>query len=184
VSPPPTLADAVNEDPAKWFEEEVQTHETPLRAWLRMKFPSLCDLDDVVQEAYLRIWKKRSSGGLRSPKGFLFTAAHNAACDVYRREHAELIERGNDGAVLVVPEDAPDAAEQTARRHEQDICTEAILSLPEKMRQVFTLRKIYGLSQKEIAQQLGIAVHTVEAHIGEGARRCQKFVRAKGLNKP
>jgi RNA polymerase sigma factor (sigma-70 family) len=184
LSLPVSPVDASHQDHAKWFTEEVQPHEVHLRSWIRMKFPSLCDLDDIVQEAYLRIWRKRSSGAVRSPKGFLYTAAHNAACDFYRRQHAEVIERGNEPALLASPETAPDAAELAALHFEQEACAAALLALPEKMRQVFTLRKIFGLSQRQIAEQLGIAEHTVEAHIGEGSRRCMKFLRARGINRP
>jgi RNA polymerase sigma-70 factor (ECF subfamily) len=43
------------------------------------------------------------------------------------------------------------------------------------------LRKIYGLSQKEIAAQLGIAEHTVEAQVANGMRRCTEFLSRLGL---
>jgi RNA polymerase sigma-70 factor (ECF subfamily) len=65
--------------------------------------------------------------------------------------------------------------ETVARSEEIEILTEAIQSLPERCRQVLTLRKIYGLSQKEIAAQLGIAEHTVEAQTAIGVRKCAAF---------
>ena len=43
-----------------------------------------------------------------------------------------------------------------------------------------TLRKIYGLSQKEVAAQLGLAVHTVEIQTGIGVRKCVEFFRRRG----
>jgi len=48
----------------------------------------------------------------------------------------------------------------------------AIQSLPDRCRQVFTLRKVYGCSQKEIALRLNISENTVEQHLTKAARRC------------
>ena len=54
--------------------------------------------------------------------------------------------------------------------------TKAIQSLPDRCRQVFTLRKVYGLSQKEVARELGISEKTVSAQIAIGMRKCTSFV--------
>ena len=64
---------------------------------------------------------------------------------------------------------------------QREILTKAIQSLPDRCRQVLTLRKIYGLSQKEIAASLGIAEHTVEAQVATGMRRCAIFLARFGL---
>ena len=56
-----------------------------------------------------------------------------------------------------------------------------IQTLPDRCRQILTLRKIYGLPQKEIARQLGIAEHTVEAQVGAGVRRCAEYLSRFGL---
>ena len=117
-------------------------------------------------------------------QAFLFIAARNAACDVFRRQPQEVIEPlENSTAASNVSENKPDAAEMAATNQELEILAEAMRSLPERCRQVFTLRKIFGLSQKEIAAQLGIAEHTVEVQINKGARRCVEFLRARGISR-
>ena len=50
--------------------------------------------------------------------------------------------------------------------------TAAVARLPTRCRQVFTLRKVYGLSQKEIAAELNISENTVEQHLAKGMRLC------------
>ena len=54
--------------------------------------------------------------------------------------------------------------------------TEAIQSLPDRCRQIFTLRKVYGMSQQQIAQRLGISEHTVSAQLTIGVRKCTDYV--------
>ena len=53
--------------------------------------------------------------------------------------------------------------ESVARNQELELLTQAIQSLPDRCRRIFTLRKVYGLSQADIAQRLGISENTVSA---------------------
>ena len=45
--------EARDADQSEWFKHELLVHEPVLRAWLHSRFPKDCDIDDVVQEAYL-----------------------------------------------------------------------------------------------------------------------------------
>ena len=46
-----------------------------------------------------------------------------------------------------------------------------------------TLRKLYGLSQKEVAARLGISEHTIEAQGSIGLRKCIEYFRHHGYNR-
>jgi RNA polymerase sigma factor (sigma-70 family) len=184
MNPPPSdPAPVLDRNAARWFAEEVEPHEFRLRAWLAARFPRLQDLDDVVQETYVRLFRARRAGGIRSVQAFLFTAARNAACDVFRRQRGCVLDHMEDHAALRVLEEKPDVAEQVSASQELEVLAEAIRQLPHRCRQVFTLRKIYGLSQREVALQLGISEHTVEVQMGKGARRCAEFLRARGITR-
>ena len=167
--------------PDRWFTDEVQAHENALRAWLRSKFPSLADPDDIVQEAATRVWRVHSQRAVLSPKSLLFTTAQNLALDQLRRRQIACMEPIAEMGEISVYEDRPTPAETTAHNQELEILTQAIQSLPDRCRQVLTLRKIYGLPQKQIAAQLGIAEHTVEAQVANGMRRCAEFLARRGL---
>lgn len=65
----------------RWFVEEVQPHESSLRSYLRCMFPSLPDIDDLVQESYARLIRAREAGRVSYVKAFPFTTARNAALD-------------------------------------------------------------------------------------------------------
>lgn len=165
-----------NAETALWFAEEVQVHKTALLAWLHGKFPEASDLDDIAQEALTRVWRARANSAVPSPKALLFTIAHNLALDQVRRNQVADIKPLAEMAALYVYEDGPSPAETTAHKQELELLTQAIQSLPDRCRQVLTLRKIYGLSQKEIAAQLGISEHTVEAQVANGMHRCSAFL--------
>ncbi len=165
----------------RWFADEVQVHEGALRAWLRGKFPAISDPDNLVQETLTRVWKSQASGKVQSPKALLFTTAHNLAIDQLRRQQITRMEPLTEIEDRFVYEESPTPADATVSNQELEFLTRAIQSLPDRCRQVLTLRKIYGLSQKEIAAQLGIAEHTVEAQVANGMRRCAEFFGRLGL---
>lgn len=179
--PPRTTVPPANSDSARWYAEQLQPHATELRAWLRGRFPALTDPDNIAQEALARVWQAHQGGAVSSPRALLFTTGRNLALDELRRRQIVTFESVTEIADLPVYEDVPTAAEAAAHHQELEILTKAIQSLPDRCRQVLTLRKIYGLSQKEIAARLGIAEHTVEAQIATGMRKCAEFLARFGL---
>lgn len=174
MSPPPS-------DHARWFAEEVQAHEPALRAYLRGKFPSLPDLDDLVQETYARLLRANQAGAVRSAKAFLFTTARNVAFDFFRRKRVVSLEGTAEIDRLYVLDEKPGVAETVCQEQELDLLLDAIRALPDRCREVLTLRKIYGLSHREIAARLGIAERTVNAQVAIGLLRCRDYLRARGV---
>jgi RNA polymerase sigma-70 factor (ECF subfamily) len=168
-------------DPASWFAAEIQPHEKRLRVYLRARFPALRDFDDLIQETYARVMRAYHRGQVTSPKALLFITARNAAYDLYRHQRVVPMERLSELDGPSVIEERPDAAELASREQETQLVQEAIRSLPERCRQVFTLRKIYGLSYKEIAAQLGISERTVNAQVTFGIERCRQFLAGRGV---
>jgi RNA polymerase sigma-70 factor (ECF subfamily) len=73
-------------------------------------------------------------------------------------------------------DDADGIPESVARNQEIELLTTAIQSLPERCRQVLTLRRLYGLSQREIATRLGISENVVEHQVALGVRKCTAFL--------
>jgi RNA polymerase sigma factor (sigma-70 family) len=168
-------------DADRWFALEVLPHEPSLRAYLRGKFPSLTDTDDLVQETYARLLRARETGGVRSAKALLFTTARNAAFDLFRRKRVVSIEGTAEIDELFVYDDSPGVAETICHEQELELLLDAVRALPDRCREVLTLRKIYGLSHKEIATRMGISERTVNAHVAIGLLRCRDFLRNRGV---
>lgn len=168
---------------AHWFAREVQPHEEALRGWLGSRFPSLMDVDDVIQDAYSRLLKARRSGPIASAKAYLFVSARNLALNQLRHQKHVRPEGFTEIDPSSVVDDGAAIPEAVAREEELQILIQAIQALPDRCRRILTLRKIYGLSQKETAQRLGISENTVETQGAIGLRKCVEFFRQRGYGR-
>ncbi|MGH7956741.1 MAG: RNA polymerase sigma factor [Opitutaceae bacterium] len=160
---------------SQWFHDEVHPHDAQLKSYLRGSFPSVREVDDLVQESYLRVWKARAAQPIGSARSFLFQVARRLAIDVLRRRKTSRIDAVCDLAALPVIEDRPSAADAACRSEELWLLAQAIHALPARCREVMILRKIEGLSQKQIAVRLGITEGTVQIHVGRGLRHLEDF---------
>lgn len=167
---------------AQWFSEEVYPHEGQLRGYLRRRYPGVHDVDDVVQESFLRIWKARLARPIRSSKTFLFQIARRLVVDKVRRERAARTERVQDLTLLKVMDDRPDPNELLSYHEKVAIVADALAELPERCREVFILRKFKGVPQREIAFKLRIAEGTVESQVARGMKLMERHLRIRGIN--
>ncbi len=162
---------------------ELQPHEAALRGYLHgIANPS--DVDDLVQETYLRLFKTRDRGPISSVRGLLFAIARNAARDLHRRRVASGASSIAEIDCSRVFDHAPGVIEMVSRQQEINLLAAAIRELPPRCREILLLRKFEQLSHREIAQRLGIAEHTVEAQLTKALRRCEEFFARHGALPP
>jgi RNA polymerase sigma-70 factor (ECF subfamily) len=166
----------------RWFAEEVHPHEGSLRSYLQGAFPQVGDVDDVVQESYLRTLRAKASQPIHSARAFLFTIARHLALDTLRREKASPIDGVDRLEALPVIDDLADVTEHVGRRERISIMGDAIAALPARCRAVFILHKIKGLSRRETAAQLGLAERTVEIQTANAVRRCAHYLQRRGVS--
>ncbi len=172
--------DSPRSDHAQWFAAELAPHEPALRGYLRgLVNPS--DIDDLVQETYARLLRARERGPIEHPRGLLFATARNAARDLFRRRTTANTIPITEMIGSRVFDDAPNAAETVSRRQETDLLASAIAELPPRCREILVLRKFENLSHREIAEKLGLSVHTVEAQLTKALHRCEEFFARHGL---
>jgi RNA polymerase sigma-70 factor (ECF subfamily) len=160
----------------QWFDGFVVQTRSQLNAYLQQFLSSPEDALEVSQEAYLKVYcALRARGDAEHvPKALLYTTARNLA--ISRLRHQQVVDRTAQ-AVRVSHElrVRRSTAEQDATRRESFNSLLAVINtLPPKCRTVMLLRLKDGLSQKEIAQRLGIAVSTVEKHLARGLHLSRK----------
>jgi RNA polymerase sigma factor (sigma-70 family) len=144
------------------------------------KIVPIGDVEDVVQETYVRMLLVDEPSKIENPKSYLFKIARNLALDSVKSAASRLTESWDDsmdGDAVGPSHDYDETFERAASSEEFGHFCEAVRQLPKQARRVFVLKKVYGYSQREIARELGIAESTVEKHISLAVRRCSIYMR-------
>lgn len=145
-----------------------------LRAFVRAE-----DIDDVLQEAFLRAYQAEAGGEIKSPRAYLFITARNIVYKEFRRR-ARFVSNALEEFDV---DDGEAPVDMTVHdRWKFSTFMDAVASLPDQCRRVFLLRKFYGYSYRQIAKQLGISEKTVENHLLNGLKRCGAWMRDKGYD--
>lgn len=152
-----------------WFARNVLPHEADLRRWLARIAPDI-DADDIVQETYAGIAKDFEK--IVTPRAFMFTVARNAVIAHLRHKRIVNIVAIADLDILPVVDSGATGEQQLVGREELLMLQQALADLPDRCREVITLRKIEGVPQREVARRLGLSESTVEKHVSAGIRRC------------
>ena len=159
-------------------------HQSFLKKFLSRYLYNHQDIEDVVQETYLRAYKAEQDKGIEQPKAFLFRIAKNIALTELTKKSRLITNYIADlDDSVVIESDATVEDEVQARQHLGIYC-EAVAALPEQCRRVYLLRKVHGLPHKEIAERLGLTVSSIEKHLHKGVLKCRAFVREREEGMP
>ena len=164
----------------RWFAREVLPHESDLRHWLsrRSRAGLPCDVDDIIQETYARLWTA-DVAAILNPRAYLFVTARRILGEVIRRAQVVKIELAADFEDLEVLDESDVGLEgRLSARQEVEGLRRIVASLPSKCRQAFQLKKLEGLSQRETAQRMGVAESTVEKHLAKAFRIVSEAIKA------
>lgn len=148
------------------FRNLFDEQRDPLFRFLHRLTRNQADAEDLLQETFLSVWRKRGQGeAWRNPAAFLRAVALRLWLDSRRRtvRRRELALWPRSEAV------APPADEQVAADDERALRLArvrlALGDLPEALREAFELYRVHGLSIREIAQSAGAPVKTIETRI-------------------
>ncbi len=160
---------------------QVFSYRAALQKYLRKFTAGAEDIEDLVQEAYVRMCALPDGQVVDSPRALLFRIARNLAVDRARQKLTHATDDVADFEPLNVSseEAEPDELVDLDRRF-ASFCA-AVDRLPPLCRRVFVLRKVYQLSHAEIAEVLGLSHSTIEKHVAKGLVRCRDQLRELGL---
>jgi RNA polymerase sigma-70 factor (ECF subfamily) len=149
---------------------QILPHEADVRAWLRRTGGLAADVDDIIQETYCRLAALEAVTHIVSGRAYFFRTARNIAIERIRRARIVRIDCVTEIDALNVVDDEPSPERIVAGRRELLRVQRLIEGLPERCRQIFTLRRIQGLSQREVAARLGVTENVVETQSMRGLR--------------
>jgi RNA polymerase sigma factor (sigma-70 family) len=126
------------------------------------------DADDLLQEIWLKI-ADRDSGPVASPLSYLFRTADLLMIDRYRAARQARIRERDwtdvQGGAAPGVSDAPSVERHLIGREQARLVTQALDALPARAAAVFRRHRIDGIAQRDIANELGVSLSTVESDL-------------------
>lgn len=158
---------AFSDDDKAALERLEREYRGSLLRYFGRRTRDCADLDDMVQEVFLRLIRRGDTSGLESenPGAYMFETASSVLKDRLRKQQThhtrahEPFDRDRHGGEDFSPEHVLLERERLAQ------ATAALLELPERTRVIFVLRRLEGMRFKDIAARLGISVSAVEKHM-------------------
>jgi RNA polymerase sigma-70 factor (ECF subfamily) len=161
-----------------WFKREILAHDAMLLRYLLRVWRRKDEVHDLRQETYARVYEAALISRPRSARSFLFTTAHHLMADRLRRERVVYIEAVADIDALNLSVDEISAERRVSAWQELRLLAGALDQLPPRCRKVMWLRRVEGLSQREVAERLGVSVKAVEQQVSKGSRLLAEYVLA------
>lgn len=150
------------------LDQLARRYYSPLLSFFRRRTPNPADVQDLVQQVFLRLSSHAET--IENPDAYVFRSAANVLRDHYRR--LELVRR------FMVEEPTDSSGEM---RNAAGVSTERVIlgveamarvvaalrELPERTRDIFVLRCFEGMKHVDIARLNGISVRAVEKHVAK-----------------
>lgn len=125
--------------------------------------------EDALQSMYFKVIAVAGEPPIADARNYLYRLAHHHAVDQGRSE-ARRRKLREAAAACLEEEETPDTARVALARDELERVARAARALPEPSKRIFMLNRFEGLTQREIAQLLGVSSTTVEKHIQRALR--------------
>ncbi len=164
----------------KAFDEIFLAYNKKIYSFAFSHFKSKEEAEGIVQEVFLRIWKKRTSLRTQSDfQAFLFTITYNIIKNRFRKLDRD--KRHLQAYSLNV--DLEDNSSKTTLEYNNlmEIFEKSLLQLPPRQREVFLLNKQEGMTVDEISKKLELSKRTVENHLFRAKAFLKKIIIDDGL---
>jgi RNA polymerase sigma factor (sigma-70 family) len=145
--------------------------------FFRRKTRDTGEIEDLVQEVFLRISARRSGDAIDNLGGYVFQTAASVLADRHRRR---TVRHADDHVEFDTERHAAndfDAAHIVETRQSLRAAVAALEILPERTRAIFILRRLEGHPYRDIAEQFGISISAVEKHM---VRAVQHLMNSPG----
>lgn len=157
------IARLSTDDEGLAFEEIFNRYQPLLLSFTYKKVNDRDKAKDILQDIFIQLWNNRAELKILMLSSYLYTMALNKIRDLYKHQviHDEHISKLQQS----ISESRGDADHRVREKDISRLIELEIAALPEKMQQVFLLRKNAFLTNREISEKLGISEQTVETHM-------------------
>lgn len=151
------------------FREIYLRYDKLLLIYAYKKLRSREEAKDLVQDVFTWLWNNRADFSLNTTlSGYLYKAVLNRIFDVIK--HKGIIKKYVDSGKHYIEVSNADTDYLIREKDITLLIEKEILAMPPKMREIYTLKKKYFLSTKEIAAELSLSEHTVSTQMKRALR--------------
>ena len=140
-------------------------HDAALRRFFARRGVPRDDVDDLIQEVYLRLLRQRANESIRCTQAFVFATATNLLRDTYRRRRVRGVHSSDDLDFADLPAEGEDPERSAEYSQHLHTLQDLIRSLKPATRRVFLGHRLGGDSYAELSRALGVSVSMIEKHM-------------------
>jgi len=150
-------------------------YSSDVRNFLRARYRCDDQLDDIVQETFLKAHRSACWENIKNPKAYLMRTAKNLFIDLMRKKSRNLVDYSD--TIEDEHSDINNPARTQLADEEMYLLSVAIEQLTQQVKTAFVLRKVYDLSYIEIAARMNLSVRTIEKHVANGLAKVAVSMR-------
>jgi RNA polymerase sigma-70 factor (family 1) len=143
---------------SKTFEMIYNTHAKDIRRFLFFKTQDIDAAEDILQEAFIKLWDNCSKVDYDKVKSYIYSIANNMFLN--EKKHEKVVRAYNEQHGKFDTNESPEFI--MLEKEFMEKLETTISALPEKQREVFLLNRIEKKKYKEISEMLNISVKAVE----------------------
>lgn len=156
---------------AEYLIGSIERYRREVNCFLTRRVGCADTAADIFQSVAENLLRRNPDPPIEDVRAFLYRAAKNAAFNLQRTERTR-----TELSVLIAPvmDEWDERTPETITESVADIekVNQAIQGLPVLTRQIFTMYRLHGINQKDIAEQLGVSLSTVEKHMKKALSHC------------
>lgn len=149
------------------YNQCVNTHSDNLYRFILKSMRDTNRAEDVVQDAFEKLWLKIDNVEVNKAKSYLFTIAYNKMIDIFRKENR---------SSFIEDSDLETGSENHSYNDIKDILDEALKKLPEIQRTVVMLRDYEGYNYKEIGEITNLNEGQVKVYIFRARKALKNYL--------
>ncbi|WP_207425240.1 RNA polymerase sigma-70 factor [Pedobacter sp. SYSU D00535] len=151
------------------FERLFKEHFKALHAYANMMLKDEEQAEEIVQQVFLKLWERREQLNIQiSIKAYLYKSVHNDCLNYFQQNKTRA--KYEDYASRSGSAEAGSAAKKLELKELEGRIADALDELPQQCRTIFQMSRFEELKYKEIAEQLGISIKTVENQMGKALK--------------